>query len=257
MRRYRNNTVTEGIAVLLPCRPSEQDGVATFLVELAKLTPVRRINVAEFTSARRLNEALNSMEDYEREHFRAVGSLLSALQSQDESALVRARQLVDKGFGLKHASDIKLGIVPAKQDDLEFGRLLLRVFGLQPGQEIEAIQRWSGYRFGPRSAADHGWLLSQLMSVGLAAVRLVLWSSGNRVQPAIYCPDLKAAVYVFLLTKKWGVCPQCGNFFVQKRPDQTFCTIAHREAHRVARWRAVKLAKTRKRGGHNGTRKTR
>jgi len=257
MQRGRINTVTESIPVLLRCRPNEQEGAATFLAELARQTPVRRISAAEFTSKRRFEEALNSMEDYEREHFRAVGLLLNALQSKDEAALGHARELLDKGFALKRAGDIKLGIVPAKEDNLEFGRFLIPVFGLQPGQEREAIQRWNGYRLGPRAEADHGWLLSQLMSDGLDSVRIVLWSFEGQVLPAIYCPDLKSAVYAFLLARKWGICPHCNEFFVQKRPDQIFCTIAHREAHRVARWRAGKAAKSKRKGGRDGSRKAR
>jgi hypothetical protein len=257
MQRLRNNTVTEGIPVLVSCRPTEQNGVATFLPELAAPGPVRVITDVELRSKRGLIEALSTMKDYEREQFRAVGSLLSALQTQDISGFALARQRVANAFALKHATDSKLGFVPAREDDLEFGGLLIRVFGLRPGQEREAIQRWNGYRLGPRAEADHGWLLSQLMSEGLESVRLVLWWSGNGVRPAIYCPDLKAAVYTFLLTKKWGVCLHCGDFFIQKRPDQNYCMIAHREAHRVARWRAAKAARSKKRGGQNGPRKAR
>jgi hypothetical protein len=257
MQRVRINTVTEGIPILIPCRPTEQDGVATFLPELASPEPVRIITDAEFKSKRGLNEALGAMEDYEREQFRAIGSLLSTSQTEDHSARVRARQHVAQAYALKHASDSKLGIVPAKEDDLQFGRLLIQVFGLQPGQEKEAVQRWNGYRLGPRAEADDGWLLSRLMSEGLEAVRLVLWWSGDKVRPAIYCPNLRAAVYIFLLTKKWGVCPHCGDFFIQKRPDQNYCSIAHREAHRVARWRAAKLARLKKKGAQHGPRKAR
>jgi hypothetical protein len=264
VQRPRNNTVTEGIPVLVPCGPEEQEGLATFLPELATPQPVRVVTDAEFKSKRGLYKALSTMEDYEREQFRAVGSLLSALQADDQQAVVRARQYVAQAYAhvaqanaLKKQSDSRVEFVPAQEDNLEFGRTLIRLYGLQPGQEKKATQRWNGYCLGPKAGADDGWLLSQLMSEGLASVRLVLWWSGKGVRPAIYCPDLRTAVYTFLLTKKWGVCPQCGDFFIQNRPDQNYCTIAHREAHRVARWRAAKASQSKKKGGPNGTRKTR
>ena len=100
------------------------------------------------------------------------------------------------------------------------------------------------------------------MSQALDSARFVLWWSGKQFRPALYCPELKAAVYTFLLMsivagRGWGVCPHCGEFFVQKRPDQNYCTIAHREAHRVARWRAAKVSQLNKKGGKNGPRKAR
>jgi hypothetical protein len=145
---------------------------------------------------------------------------------------------------------------------VEFGRILISLFGLAPGQEKQAIARWNGYCLGPRAEADHKWLLSQLVSNALDSVKLVLWLSGKRFQPALYCPDAKAAVYTFLLMKLaagrgWGVCPYCGQFFIQKRADQSYCAIAHREAHRVSRWRADQAAKAKKKGVKHGTQKAR
>ena len=203
------------------------------------------------------------MWDYEREQFIAVLDLLKTLQSRDKLAVVRARQHVTRALRLKREGDRKAGIAPAREDDLAFGAAIIPLFGLSPGQEKEAIERWSGYRHGPRAEADEKWLLSQLMSEALGTAKLVLWWSGKRFRPALYCPDNKTAINAFLLMKAagtgWGVCPKCGSFFEQKRSDQTYCSIAHREAHRVARWRAAKIlkskAKTKRR--KNVTQKTR
>ncbi len=250
MQRVRINAVSEDIPILIPCGPEDQDGLATFLPELATPEPVRVVSNAEFRSEGGLKKALSTMDEGEREQFRAVGAFLRALQTEDKLAIARARKLVAQAYALKREGDRKLGFIPAKEDDLEFGRTLIRVFGLQLGQEKEAIERWSGYRHGPRAKADYRWLLSQLFWEALEFVRLVLWWSGRQLRPAVYCPDLKAALYVFLLMKiaageGWGACPYCGKFFVQQRSDQNYCTIAHREAHRVARWRKRKRAKSR------------
>ena len=242
MQRGCINTVTD-IPILIPCRPEEQDGSATFLREFAQPQPVRVVSSAEFKSKRGLKEALSSMEASERDHFSAISSLASALHNEDKLWIARARELVEQGYRKKREDDSKLGITPAKEDDLEFGRTIIRLFGLQPDQENEAIERWNGYRHGPRAEEDYRWLLSQLFGEALESARLVLWCSGTQLRPAVYCPDLKVALYMFFLLRVvggrgWGVCPYCNEVFLQHRSDQNYCTIAHREAHRVARWRA-------------------
>jgi hypothetical protein len=261
MQRPHINTVTEKFPVLIPCIPEEQDGLATFDPELSQPQPVRVLTDADLRSNRRFKEMWSTMTDYEREEFSAVHELLEALRGKDK-AIARAREHVNRAFALKREGDKKLGITPAREDDMEYGRILLKVYGLQAGQEREAIQRWNGYRLGPRARTDDRWLLSQLLSSSLDSVRLVFWWSGQEFRPALYCGHIKAAIYAFVFRKivagtGWGVCPHCGQFFLQKRSDQTYCTIAHREAHRVARWRAAKAARSKKRGGQNGPRKAR
>ncbi len=262
VQRGHIKTVTE-LAVLMPCDAKDKDGLATFLSEVAGSHPVRVVSLSDLTSdPRKIKEALSMMWDYERVQFKAVVALLSALGKKDKLAITRARGFVAKALALKREGDRKLGISPALDADLDFGRVLIQVFGLEPGQEKEAIERWNGYRHGPKADANHRWLLSQLMSEALDSVRLVLWSSGKHLRPALYCPQAKAALYAILLMKVaagrgWGVCPYCGQFFAQKRSDQNYCTIAHREAHRVARWRAAKTSRSKKKGGADGTRKAR
>jgi hypothetical protein len=262
MQRDRNKTVTQ-LVVLVPCQPEEQDGVATFLTELASPQPVRVVVDADFSAGtRQMKQAISAMFDYEGERFKAVLGLVSALQTRDGLAIANARNSVMKALTMIREGDKKLGVMPAREDDLEFGRILISVFGLAPGQEKQAIARWNGYCLGPKAEKDHKWLLSQLVSNALDSARLVLWWSGKRFQPAIYCPNPKTAIYTFLLMKiaagqGWGVCPYCGQFFIQKRSDQSYCTIAHREAHRVSRWRAGQSTKLRKKGAKHGTHKTR
>jgi hypothetical protein len=265
MQRVRSNTVTHDLPILVPCNREEQDGVATFAFELSPHPEsIRVVTAADFQrNGRGLKEAIGTMWDDEREQFRAVLRLMTGIQRRDELEMAEARRHVAQILALRNAGDKKLGITPVREDDLEFGRNLIKVFGLGPGQEKEAIQRWCGYRLGPYAEADDKWLLSQLVSGSLSSVRLVLWWSGSQFRPALYCPEAKSAVYTFLLMKivagrGWGVCPYCGDFFIQSRADQSYCTVAHREAHRVKRWRAAKVSRAKKEGGTpNGPRKTR
>lgn len=94
--------------------------------------------------------------------------------------------------------------------------------------------------------------LSQLLSWQLDSVRLVLWWTGKRFLPALYCAGgiVDAALVRTLLSivgaKGLRVCPHCSKPFLQTRPDQDYCCVAHREAHRVARWRANKKSRKRR-----------
>jgi hypothetical protein len=120
------------------------------------------------------------------------------------------------------------------------------VFGLGPGHEEEAKEIWDGVKLSPREEKDARWLLSRQISRELPSVQLVLWWAGGYFTPALYCPYRPSALYVRALlrlggnTKALAVCPHCGNVFIQARRDQQYCSVAHREVHRVARWRAQK-----------------
>lgn len=257
VKRDHYNAVT----ILVPCESRDQQGWATFLREFDAPQPVRAVTAADFRAkSKKHQEAVSMMWDYEKEQLIAVSALLSALQSRDDLAITSARERVRRAMHLKRQADQKSGAVPARNS--EFERCLISVFGLKPGQEEEALERWYGYKHGPNAERDKRWLLSQLVSSALDSVRVVLWWSGREFRPALYCSEIKAALYVSLLMRLaggqgWASCPKCGEFFEQRRPDQRYCSVAHREAHRVARWRAAKTSKARKRGGKNGTRKTR
>jgi hypothetical protein len=87
--------------------------------------------------------------------------------------------------------------------------------------------------------------ISQLVTRQLDRVRLVWWFSGeeDRFVPAAYCPDVKTAVFVHAFiarTSRLRVCPHCGTMFISVKTNIDYCSPAHRDAHRVARWRAGK-----------------
>ena len=91
------------------------------------------------------------------------------------------------------------------------------------------------------------------LSNQLKQVRLVLWYRNGRMIPALVCPELSAAFLIRTLMSAAGanvgirLCPNCSRVFLQKRPDQNYCSVRCREAHRVARFRAKQAAS--KRGG--------
>jgi len=243
MQRYRNNTVTT-IPVLIPCAPAEKDGVATFDEHAG---PVRELTNEDFDVRKgKHRKFLDAMSDDERQHFAGVVRFLDAIQERDPVALDKARKQLAE---LRQRQTTVAGEYPQ-----QFGQLLAPYFGLAPDKGEEAIAIHEGRRQPESFAEDPAKELSLEISKKLTFwVRVVLWWTGKRFTPALYCMDPKVAPYVFVLTRKtWGVCPHCGFWFTKERSDQSYCSIAHREAHRVARWREGK-----KKGGKRGTRKAR
>ena len=89
----------------------------------------------------------------------------------------------------------------------------------------------------------------RLMADMFQSARLVIWFSEQerRLLPALYCPDWKTAIFVMSFTGRLRVCPRCSNIFIPSADNVDYCSPAHREAHRVARWRDRKAReKTRK-----------
>jgi hypothetical protein len=223
--------------------------VATWLGDVREVyTYVRAVTQDDLAPSSK-RSPIRSVSEADKEFFLAVVALMKGLENKDRVAIARARERVVLALGRKQ------GIDPSSPDV----RRVASQLGLEPGRDAVALEIFT---LGPGHSADVGWLFSSVVSGELDSVRLVLWWFRKQFRPALYCPDLKSALFTLILMKivggkGWGACPQCGDFFVQKRPDQTYCTVAHREAHRVARWRAAKTALAKRRGGLNGPRKTR
>jgi len=248
MQRRLYNAVTN-IPVLMPCSAAEQEGVATWLGDVKETYQYVRVVTQKDLAPKSKKNPIRSVLESEKEFFLAVVALIKGLEEKDQLAIRKARERIVLALGRRR------GLRPDSDDVSRVASEL----GLQRGEEAIAMELFT---LGPGQAADIGWLFSSVLSGELDSVRIVLWWSGKQFRPALYCPDLKSALYTLILLRLvagrgWGVCPQCGDFFVQKRQDQTYCTVAHREAHRVARWRAAQMASLKRKGGKNGTRKAR
>jgi len=258
VQRDRNKTVTGELPILIPCESHEQEGTATFLSpEPPAPQPVRLFAPEEFE--RDFDRLIRTrMLAYERKLLLAFRMWMDASRRKDLLAMQHAQNRVWDALQLRREQNQRAGLSP---DDLEMGRILGRYYGLPEGQEIEAIARHDGYSIGPRGASEIRLLLSEEISKALDSVRLVLWFSSTGFRIALYCPHFKTALYFFCLMSfvsgvGIAVCPKCGKLFRQERPNQNYCSIAHREAHRVARWRASQAKKSKK-GEKHGSRKTR
>jgi hypothetical protein len=251
MQRDHINTVTT-IPVLISCSRDEQQGEATFE---AHGGPVREVTAKDFDKKTgKHRKFLDAMQDHERQHFAGVVGLLRAIEERDSVAVAKARQQLLEA----QAKEAQRGEALGWKDNERLGQLLASGFGLKADQGKEALEILGGYRWPSGTAKDAAKILSLEISRTLALwVELVFWWTGERFTPALYCIDPKVAPYVYILTHKgWGVCPHCGEWFQKDRSDQNYCRIAHREAHRVARWRA-KVAKSKKKGDKRVTGKAR
>ena len=191
------------------------------------------------------------------QHFVAMVELTTALQNpSDPIALRKAKESLKRAYDHKSKQPTDL----SRFIDKQFSDQVKKNTDLSPQEAIEVLL---GRRPSSRASKDARWLLSEEISEMLSASsRLVLWWTGKRFTPAIWCEDVKTAFYVRALLDVVGgkglrICPHCSEVFFQQRPDQNYCSVAHREAHRVARWRVKQLSKSKKKGGKNVTRKTR
>ncbi len=210
-------------------------GEATFLIELGNPQPVRAVTMQE------LKNAARQMKGADGKQFFALLALRGALESGDNLALDKAKELMEHAYRLREAE--KLPTVNPEVD-WQLGELFARDSGLTPEETSRYL---SGFRPGPRARENPSRLLSYEVSKAIAApldnAQIVLWWMNGAFRPAIYCPDTKTALYVhtFFIAPVGGpgfrICPYDGEQFFQDRPNQDYCCPAHREAHRVARWR--------------------
>lgn len=76
---------------------------------------------------------------------------------------------------------------------------------------------------------------------------LMYWRNREDYVPAIYCPDMETAFYVYAMFsftgRGLGICLQCGEVFQKIKPDSVYCCFSHAEAYRIRRWREMQRQK--------------
>ena len=253
MQRGKYDAVTQKghLPVLIPTSAEQREGWTTFTQELGPPESVRMLKNSDLKNARK------HLTEWEAQHLHAIIALIQALQKPADSiALTRATEAVTKAHELQRVqrSDRRLtaGLDPKAEADL--GHALAHLIGLPPQQAIEHFER---LRPGPRASQDPRWLLSYEVSMELDDARLVLWWSEDGLKPAIWCREMRTGFYARALLSVVGakglrICPHCGEPFLQERSDQDYCSVAHREAHRVARWRSQRKKAAISKGSKGG-----
>jgi hypothetical protein len=243
---------------VVPASPKEATGEATFQMDLGAPQPIRAVTVAELKKeAVKLRGSAGAM-------FFALLALRDALESRDELALQDAKQRLERAYLLRESE----ASVPFPADEGSRQLFASQIASLVGMSAEESLKHYEGLRPGPRAKADLHRLISYEVSrsVGLMNADIALWWWKGAFRPAIYCKNVETALYVHTFfigpTGDVGfrICPHCKEQFFQNRPNQDYCRPAHREAHRVARWRGKKKSITGKetvKRRHDGTHKTR
>lgn len=230
--RDQNKTVTkkENFALLVQAdSPAKAAGEATFLLGLGFRVFVRAATLDE------LKRTARKMPRPDGEQFSALLALRAALEARDEFAIARAKERVEHAR-LKDseyrwaAAALKEG--KRRMEELE--RLIDPLLDFVP--ELRQITSES-------EQTPSRLLSAEVSRIVALRAHTVLWAVNGILQPGIYCTDLKAALYIhtFFIAPTWGPgfrsCPYDGEQFFQKQTNQEYCCPAHRDAHRVARFR--------------------
>jgi predicted nucleic acid-binding Zn ribbon protein len=122
-------------------------------------------------------------------------------------------------------------------DEYAIANALDKLFGTAP--HIAAV-----WKRVPRTQLAPS-VLPKEFSDRIASARLVLWWNVKlkRFQPAIFCEDLKTAMFVRAALRDLRACPSCDMPFRPERPDQEYCSLRCRERFRQRRRRANLQAK--------------
>jgi hypothetical protein len=217
--RYKTVTNKESFVLLIPASRNASEGEATFLNEGVSGLPdfVRSVGAHDIERAER------SLKGPEATKFSALLALRGALEADDPLAMRDAVKRIKSAYSLEE-EELRRYNWPA---DIPF------------------------MRPGPQASKHPSRLLTFEISqmVGNLNTNIVLWWNAGRFYPGIFCLDMTTALYVhtFFIAPTGGlgfrICPHCHDQFLQDRPNKEYCCPAHREAHRVARFRCAKKHK--------------
>jgi hypothetical protein len=244
--QYKTVTSKGSFAILIPASRKEAIGEATFQIEVGKIQPVRAVTLQD------LKKTAKGLKGAEGARFDALLALKGALEAGDKLALAKAKERLERAYQMRE-SESPLHVSSDPELDQEFAEAAAWSVGLSPEESVKHIE---GLRPGPRARQNPSRLLSYEVSqsVDFPNAQIVLWLVNETFRPAIYCSDTKTALYIhtFFIAPGCGlgfrICPQCTEQFFQDRPNQDYCCPAHREAHRVARWREQKKGLTAQKG---------
>jgi len=257
--RDQNEAVTDGrgFAILIESlTPTEAVGFATFMEGYTAPFPVRLFEIRDLKNAAR---ALGRLDG---ERFSALLAMRGAIEARDGLALEKA---VERLKQVRESDQEYQGMAHAKKEQR-------RVFERMSRPILERFpDKFPELQLLPESAQSppHQMLASEVSRNICLRAQIVLWAVDYAFRPAIYCDDMRTALYVhtFFIAPTGGLgfrsCPHDGQQFFQKRANQEYCCPAHREAHRVARWRANRKqnSQTETKAAHgrkaHGTKKTR
>lgn len=223
------------VPVIIPCEQQVSDGRDIWHQAAAQY--VRRVRPAEFDKE---SPTWAAIPDSERKIMNGCAQLKTVLFAKDLTAVERVEEIQQ---AYRRLAREVIGVVVASPEKTKELVLSAQEIGLPPSvdysgnEQAEEMLRQC-IRLQTANKTHHR-IIARILSEKAADARLVLWNSEDRMVPALYCRDIVQAAYVHLMTGMLGngllLCPRCDQIFLQKRPDQQFCSLQCREAHRAAR----------------------
>jgi hypothetical protein len=269
MQRHRQKSVTSryrraapNVPILVPTKNPKPDGLATF-----GGPPYEGVQVlleGDFT-----NILLHQLTQDARERLRVLIKCREEIREEVDGSYwtTRLREVNQQEQELVgHVSQI---VELAKRGSKKAAAFIKMMKRIEAKDQAE-LKMIMGRRSSGEWREDPFSYLSRAISQRLCSARFVLWWKGsprptklrnlkrelharidhalaersNLLVPAIYCPDLETACYVYELFRfcgrGFGICLECGNMFQKPKDGSLYCSQAHSDAHRIRRWRARK-----------------
>lgn len=256
------------LPILIPCEEGDQEQGEVLVPSPSAFAVGRRFPIPVSRRVQRFKDtdfprAQNLMGNGEIKRLKALMLLQTAIATKQEEDIKSARE------ELCLALDSDFQQIERTQRSLPPSRRRQRVKSIYPkgsildelcrlhcpdlANEIETLAntymtedpiRLFAMEMSRAMSEDRGHLLGATLNA-YTGVQLVMWQTGPRLVPALYCQNAKSAAYATaLFGRRWKVCPYsgCGKWFQPTRTDEDYCCRRHRDAHRVARWRKGRRA---------------
>jgi hypothetical protein len=235
-----NSNITARPAILIPATGTENNG---WVIQMGKTGP------------RVLVPPLPQYIEWDLEPFQSVRVFTSAFMrlgsperaEMEAGASKKDRETYDGLLRLRatHATlPFPLDEKAAKRELSKAGTKLIedpRIQATFAGGQVRKVAAWFFPAFFNRE---------------LKQARVVLWlTKQNQFVPAIFCPDMKTAMFAFAAFGHIVACPNCGELFAvdAERPDKSraekYCTVACGSAYRQKAYRARLKAKVKRKKG--------
>lgn len=237
------------LPVLIDCMPDEQPpptGEVTWLhPNFRGRMPVRtftRLDIDRF---------VGQLSRGQRARYLSLLKLLEGVAWKNPLEISRARERLNQASSIileenkKLAADLmSIGEISVKTSPLDQAVKSDMVLQFEPRALLQMAEMLTKPDMPPMpSQAQPERVLSAEVTHLLRHARLVLWGKGaGHLGPALYCAsDYLLATLAFTLIGErvgWEVCPNCGKFFRQSRPNKKWCTDACGNAYRVRKSQA-------------------
>jgi hypothetical protein len=192
MSRYRYETVTEGLAVLVPSS-NPNDRWVSYFSESKRDWRAGHTAVRAITNADLRGKSPEIFRPEELPLVKGIAELRRAINTKDERGFWRAFEEVRPWQRVRNMPGVTVSCQPIGKD-------------------------WA------RARSLYADLISELTQ----NVRLILWQpERGQLMPALFCPDLKSAQFVLLLMGRIRVCPWCKEIFKPKADNVVFCRPSH------------------------------